>query len=127
MTILPNGLTVKTDVGNVALPTCSKTTSGASPRTRRTALAKSRVTAKRAFSSSGVSPPRRIMPAKSLRSMNPRAPSCSTRAPTGLLDPRPLLGRRHDADALGPRRAAELRREDAEAARGAPDEHAVAG
>ena len=69
MTTLPNGLTVKTEVGNVAWPTCSKTMSGGSPRISLTRLAKSRVTLKRAFSSSGVSPPRRIIPANSLRSM----------------------------------------------------------
>jgi hypothetical protein len=45
------------EVGKVALPTCSKTTSGASPRISLTRLAKSRETRKRAFSSSGVSPP----------------------------------------------------------------------
>ena len=81
MTTLPNGLTMNTEVGKVALPTCSKTTSGASPRTSLTRLRNARETAKRAFSSSGVSPPRRIMPANSLRSMNPLAPSCSMSAP----------------------------------------------
>ena len=55
MTTLPNGLTVNTEVGNVALPTCSKTMSGASPRISLTRLANSRETPKRAFSSSAVS------------------------------------------------------------------------
>ena len=119
MTTLPNGLTTKTEVGNVALPTCSKTMSGASPRISLTRLPKSRETAKRAFSSSGVSPPRRIMPANSLRSMKPWAPSCSTSAP--------FCGRGDDADAVRAGGGAELRGEDAEAAGGAPDQHAVAG
>ncbi len=69
MTTLPNVLTVNTEVGKVALPTCSKTMSGASPRTSLTRLANARETAKRAFSSSGVSPPLRIIPANSARSM----------------------------------------------------------
>ena len=69
MTTLPNGLTVNTDVGNVALPTCSKTMSGAVPRISRTAFENRRDSWKRAFSSSGVSPPLRIIPANSLRLM----------------------------------------------------------
>ena len=70
ITTLPNGLTVNTEVGKVALPTCSKTMSGASPRISLTRLAKPRATLKRsASSSSGVSPPLRIIPANSLRSM----------------------------------------------------------
>src|SRR3954453_13159088 len=44
-----------------------------------------------------------------------------------LLHQRALLGRRDHADALGARRRAELRREHPEAARRAPDQHAVAG
>src|SRR3954449_9749934 len=136
MTIFPNGLTVKTDVGNVALPTCSKTTSGASPSTRRTALAKSRVTANRAFSSSGVSPPRRIIPAKSVRSMNPRAPSCSTSAPFSGEETTPT----HSAPAAAqscvantprppaaPPIGAGLRPNPAGPPRRAPDQHAMAG
>ncbi len=69
MTTLPNGFTVKTEVGNVAWPTCSKTMSGESPSSSLTRLANARVTPKRAFSSSGVSLPVRIIPANSLRSM----------------------------------------------------------
>jgi hypothetical protein len=69
MTTLPNVLTVNTDVGNVAWPTCSKTTSGAPPRISRTRLENARETLKRSFSSSGVSLPVRIMPLNSLRSM----------------------------------------------------------
>ncbi len=69
ITTLPNGLTVNTEVGKVALPTCSKTMSGASPRISFTRLENARETLKRAFSSSGVSPPFRIMPLNSLRSM----------------------------------------------------------
>jgi hypothetical protein len=62
-------LTVYTDVGNVALPTCSKTMSGASPRISRTRLENARDSLKRAFSSSAVSPPLRIIPLNSERSM----------------------------------------------------------
>src|SRR4029077_2406726 len=65
MTTLPNDLTVNTDVGKVALPTCSKTMSGASPSTSLTRLANARETPKRAFSSSALSPPLRIMPSNS--------------------------------------------------------------
>ena len=119
MTTLPNGLTMNTEVGKVALPTCSKTMSGASPRISLTRLANSRETAKRAFSSSGVSPPRRIMPANSLRSMKPLAPSCSTSSPFSAEETTPT----HSAPAA----RAELGGEDAEAAGGAPDQHAVAG
>ena len=68
MTILPNGLTASTEVGNVAWPTCSKTMSGWPPSSSATCLQKRRDSLKRAFSSSGVSPPRRIMPLNSLRS-----------------------------------------------------------
>ncbi len=80
---------MKTLVGNVALPTCSKTMSGLSPRICLTRLSKSRITLTRAFSSSGVSPPRRIIPANSLRLMNPFAPSFSTSAPFSSLDTTP--------------------------------------
>ena len=119
MTTLPNGLTVNTEVGNVALPTCSKTMSGASPRISLTRLENARETLKRSFSSSGVSLPVRIMPLNSLRSMKPLAPSCSTSSPfSGVGD---------DADAVGAGQRAQLRREDAEAAGGAPDEDLVAG
>ena len=69
ITTLPNGFTTKTEVGKVAWPTCSKTMSGASPRIPLTFLANSRETLNRAFSSSGDSPPLRIIPANSLRSM----------------------------------------------------------
>ena len=69
MTTFPNGLTASTEVGNVARPTCSKTTSGASPSSSRTRLVNARETLKRSFSSSGVSSPRRIIPANSLRLM----------------------------------------------------------
>ena len=69
MTTLPNGLTVNTEVGNVAWPTCSNTMSGASPRISLTRLANSRETPKRAFSSSGLSLPVRIIPENSARSM----------------------------------------------------------
>ena len=62
ITTLPNGLTVNTDVGNVAWPTCSNTMLGASPRISLTALANRRDSLKRAFSSSGDSPPLRIIP-----------------------------------------------------------------
>src|SRR3954469_22124595 len=81
MTTLPNVLTVSTDVGNVAWPTCSNTTSGASPSTSATALPKRRDSLKRAFSSSGDSPPLRIIPLYSLRSIQPSAPSRSTSSP----------------------------------------------
>ena len=49
-------------------------------RTALTRLRNSRETAKRAFSSSGVSPPRRIMPVNSLRSMTSHAPSSRHRS-----------------------------------------------
>ena len=81
MTTLPNGLTVNTDVGKVAWPTCSKTMSGASPRMPFTCLANARETLKRSFSSSADSPPRRIMPAYSLRSMKSTAPRRFTSSP----------------------------------------------
>jgi hypothetical protein len=58
MTTLPNGLTVSTEVGK-----------GSSPRISLTAFEKRRDSLKRAFSSSGDSPPLRIMPLNSLRSM----------------------------------------------------------
>ena len=44
-------------------------------------MANARETAKRAFSASGLSPPLFIIPANSLRSMKPFAPSCSTSLP----------------------------------------------
>ncbi len=69
MTTLPNGLTHSTDVGNVALPTCSKTMSGGPPSFSSTAAQKRLDSLKRAFSSAPSSPPRRIMPLNSLRSM----------------------------------------------------------
>ena len=56
-------------MGNVALPTCSNTMSGSPPSFSATALQKRRDSLKRAFSSSAVSSPWRIMPANSLRSM----------------------------------------------------------
>ena len=81
MTTLPNGLTVKTEVGKVAWPTCSNTMSGASPRISLTFFENSRETLKRAFSSSGVSLPVRIMPLNSLRSIQPSMPICSSSSP----------------------------------------------
>ena len=69
ITTVPNGLTTSTEVGNVARPTCSKTMSGSPPSFSFTSLQKRRDSLKRAFSSSGVSSPRRIIPAYSLRSM----------------------------------------------------------
>ena len=81
ITTLPNGFTVKTDVGKVAWPTCSNTMSGASPRISLTAFENRRDSLKRAFSSSGVSPPLRIIPLNSLRLIQPVAPSCSTSSP----------------------------------------------
>ena len=89
ITTLPNGLTVNTDVGNVAAPTCSKTMSGLSPRISRTRLSNARDTPKRSFSSSGVSPPLRIMPANSLRLLKPFAPSCLTSSPFSSEDTTP--------------------------------------
>ena len=65
----------------MALPTCSKTMSGGPPSSASTALPKRRDSLKRAFSSSGVSPPLRIIPLNSLRSMNAQAPSCSHSSP----------------------------------------------
>jgi hypothetical protein len=119
MTTFPNGLTTKTEVGNVARPTCSKTMSGGSPRISLTRLEKSRATAKRAFSSSGVSSPRRIMPGE-LVAVDP---PCGAE----LRDQRALLGRGDDADCLRAGGLAQLRGEDAEAAGRAPDQDAVAG
>ena len=54
---------------------------GSSPRISRTAPPKRRISLKRAFSSSGDSPPFRIIPAYSLRSIQPVMPSCSSSAP----------------------------------------------
>ena len=71
MTTLPNGLTVNTEVGKVARPTCSKAMSGASPRISLTRLAKARETLKRSFSASLSArfSAVRIIPLNSLRSM----------------------------------------------------------
>ena len=81
MTTFPNGWTVSTEVGKVAWPTCSNTMSGGSPRMSLTTLEKRRDSLKRAFSSSGDSPPLRIIPANSLRLMKSTAPSCLTSSP----------------------------------------------
>ena len=69
ITTWPNGFTQNTEVGNVALPTCSKTMSGRSPSFSDSVREKRFISFTRAFSSSGVSEPVRIIPAKSLRSM----------------------------------------------------------
>ena len=61
-----------------------------------TAFANRRDSPKRAFSSSGVSSPVRIMPLNSLRSIQPVAPSCSTSAPFSAEDTTPT----HSAPAI---------------------------
>ena len=70
MTTLPNGLTTNTEVGNVAMPDVLEDDVGLVAEDLLHAPCRSaRDSPKRAFSSSGVSPPLRIMPANSLRLM----------------------------------------------------------
>ena len=103
----------------MALPTCSKTTSGASPRISRTRLENARDTAKRSFSSVG------RLAAAAHHALELVAVDEALGAE--LLDQRALLVAGDDADALGARGGAQLRGEDAQAAGGAPDEHLLAG
>ena len=119
MTTLPNGLTHSTEVGKVALPTCSKTMSGGPPSCSSTALQKRRDSLKRAVSSSSVSPPRRIMPAE-LRAVD-------VADGAELLDQLALLVAGDDADGVGAGERAQLGGEHAQAAGGAPDQDLVAG
>ena len=103
----------------MAWPTCSKTMSGASPRISLTFLANSRETLKRAFSSSGrlaalAHHARELVAVDVVDGAEP-------------LDQLALLGRGDDADRVGAGRLAELGREHAEPAGGAPDQHVVAG
>ena len=119
MTTLPNGLTQKTLVGNVALPTCSKTMSGLSPRISLTRLSKSphhleaRLLLLGRLAAAAHHPGELVAVDEALRAE--------------LLDQRALLVARDDADAVGAGQRAELGREHAEAAGGAPDEDLVAG
>ena len=121
MTTLPNGLTTKTEVGKVARPTCSKTMSGASPRISLTRLAKAREALKRSLSAAGS--------ARFSSRPHHLAELVAVDVVDGaeLLDQLALLGRGDDADRVGAGRLAELGREDAEAAGGAPDQDVVAG
>ena len=103
----------------MAWPTCSKTMSGWPPSSSATCLQKRRDSLKRAFSSSGVSPPR-AHHARELVAVDERAGA-------ELGAQLALLGRGDDADRLGAGELGELEREHAEAAGRAPHEHAVAG
>ena len=119
MTTLPNGLTTNTEVGNVALPTCSKTMSGASPRISLDALAE--------VARDGEA--RLLLLGRLAAAAHHAGELVAVDEALGaeLLDERALLRRGDDADAVGAGGAAQLRGEDAQAAGGAPDEHALAG
>ena len=101
------------------MPTCSKTTSGASPSTLRTRLGElARDGEARLL----------LLGRLAAAAHHPgEVAAVDEAARAELLDQRALLGRGHDADALGAGGGAQLGGEDAEAAGGAPDQHAVAG
>ena len=103
----------------MALPTCSKTMSGGPPRIASTALQNRRDSLKRAFSSLGG------LVAAAHHPGELRAVDVPDRAE--LLDQLALLLAGDDADRVGARELAQLRREHAEAAGGAPDQHAMTG
>ena len=94
MTTLPNGLTHRTEVGNVALPTCSKTMSGGPPSCFSTALQKRRDSLKRAFSSSASLAAPAHHPAV--------LAAVDVADGAELLDQLALLLRGHHADGVGP-------------------------
>ncbi len=119
MTTLPNGLTTKTEVGKVALPTCSKTTSGASPRTVLDALEELARDGEARLLLLGRLAPAAHHPGELV--------AVDEALGAELLDERALLRGGDDAHAFGAGRPAQLGGEDAQAAGGAPDEHALAG
>ncbi len=119
MTTLPNGLTHSTEVGNVALPTCSKTMSGGPPSFSSTALQKRRDSLKRAFSCVGG------LAALAHHAVVLAAVDVADGAE--LLDQLALLLGGDDADGVGAGQRAQLGGEHAQAAGGAPDEDPVAG
>jgi hypothetical protein len=94
----------------VAWPTCSKTMSGASRRISLTRFAK----------------PRDSWRLAALAHHAGELVAVDVVHRAELLDQLALLRRRHDPDRVGARGLAELRREDAEPAGGAPDEHVMA-
>ena len=103
----------------MALPTCSNTMSGGSPRIASTALQNRRDSLKRARSSLG------CLAAAAHHSGELAAVDVADGAE--LLDQLALLLARDDADGVRAGERAQLGGEHAEAAGGAPDQHAMAG
>ena len=102
----------------MARPTCSKTMSGSPPSFSATALPKRRDSLKRAFSCVEVLAAAAHHPVELV--------AVDVVDGAERLDQLALLGRGDDADRVGAGEPAELGGEHAEAARGAPDQHAVA-
>ncbi len=119
ITTFPKGLTVNTDVGKVAWPTCSKTMSGASPRICLTRFAEVARDAEAGLLLIG----RLSACAHHPRELRPVDVVDGAEA----LDELALLRGGDDAHAVRTRGRAELGREHAEAAGGAPDQDIVAG